>query len=694
MLRRSSEAAVGRNRWLCAHTLTTLLYMIVATTAASAQGSMQTLSVMPYPAHVETASGEFAIDSSLSIALTGYSEPRLERAVQRFLTAAQSKTGIPFQHTIAKSDAKLVIHCDHKSEPVQKLGEDESYSLEVTATAIHLNGPTPLGAMHGLETLSQMITAGHSAFVVPAVKIDDRPRFPWRGLLLDAGRHWMPVEVVHRELDGMAAVKMNVLHWHLSEDQGFRIESKKYPKLQEMGSDGNYYTQDQVREVLEYARDRGIRVVPEFDMPGHTTAWFVGYPELASGPGPYQIERSWGIFDPAMDPTKESTYSFLDGFIEEMTKLFPDEYFHVGGDEVNGKQWSANENIKKFMAEHKIKDNEELQTYFATRLQKIVEKHHKTMVGWDEVFHPGLPKDVVIESWRGPEALAAAARQGYRGMLANGYYLDLNFPAATHYAADPLGGNAAGLSEDEKKRVLGGEACMWSEFVTPENIDSRLWPRAAAVAERLWSPQPDDLDSMYRRLSVVTSYLSAIGMKHETNRTLMFERIADGKPVEPLKTVASVLEPVKEYKRGQTANYAQQTPLNRVIDAIPPESLTARDFTARVKRVTSHTSTHDDQAELRQMLTTWRDNDAKFKAAQYDSFLAQELAPVSAQLSQIAAIGLEALDKMSGGSQVSDCTTKLAQVTQATQATRDLLNQVAAPIGELLRAAGCGETKP
>jgi hexosaminidase len=158
--------------------------------------------------------------------------------------------------------------------------------------------------------------------------------------------------------------------------------------------------------------------------------------------------------------------------------------------------------------------------------------------------------------------------------------------------------------------------------------------------------------------------------------------------------VASVLEPVKEYKRGQTAKYTQQTPLNRVIDAIPPESLTARDFTARVKRVTSHTSTHDDQAELRQMLTTWRDNDAKFKAAQYDSFLAQELAPVSAQLSQLAAIGLEALDKMSGGSQVSDCTTKLAQVTQSTQATRDLLNQVAAPIGELLRAAGCGETKP
>jgi hexosaminidase len=694
MLRRSSDAAVGWNGWVCAKILTTLLYIMAAITAASAQSPMETLPVMPYPAHVEAGSGGFVVDGSLTVALTGYSEPRLERAAQRFLTAAQSKTGIPVQHTLARSDAKLVVHCDHKSEAVQKLGEDESYALDVTPAAIHLNAPTPLGVMHGLETLAQMMTASGSGFVLPAVKIDDRPRFPWRGLLLDTGRHWMPVEVVHRTLDGMAAVKMNVLHWHLSEDQGFRVESKRYPKLQELGSDGNFYTQDQVREVLEYARDRGIRVVPEFDMPGHTTAWFVGHPELASAPGPYQIERSWGVFDPAMDPTKESTYKFLDGFVGEMTKLFPDEYFHVGGDEVNGKQWSANDEIKKFMAEHSLKDNGELQTYFATRLQKIVEKHHKTMVGWDEVFHPGLPKDVVIESWRGPEALAAAARQGYRGMLANGYYLDLNFPAATHYAADPLGGDAAALAEDEKKRVLGGEACMWAEFVTPENIDSRLWPRAAAVAERLWSPQADDLDSMYRRLSVVSSYLSAIGMKHETNRMLMFERIAGGRPVEPLKTVASVLEPVKEYKRGQTGKYTQQTPLNRVIDTVPPESLTAREFAAGVKRMTSHTATPDDQAELRRMLTMWRDNDAKFKAAQYGSFLAQELAPVSGQLSQIAATGLEALDSLSGRSQLSDCAAKLAQVNQATQATPDLLNQVAAPIGELLRAAGCGETKP
>ncbi len=172
--------------------------------------------------------------------------------------------------------------------------------------------------------------------------------------------------------------------------------------LQEKGSDGLFYTQEQIRNVIEYARDRGIRVVPEFDMPGHSTAWFVGYPDLASGPGPYQIERKWGVFDPAMDPTRDSTYQFLDTFIGEMAALFPDAYFHVGGDECNGKEWDANPRIQQFMKAHALKDNAALQAYFSAKVQKIVAAHNKIMVGWDEVLQPGTPKDVVIQSWRGP----------------------------------------------------------------------------------------------------------------------------------------------------------------------------------------------------------------------------------------------------------------------------------------------------
>ncbi len=173
--------------------------------------------------------------------------------------------------------------------------------------------------------------------------------------MFDVGRHFIPLDVLRRNVDGMEAVKMNVFHWHLSENQGFRIESKKFPKLQEQGSDNLYYTQDEVRDFIAYARERGIRVVPEFDMPGHSTAWFVGYPELASGPGPYQIERKWGVMDPAMDPTNEKTYKFLDEFIGEMAKVFPDHFFHIGGDEVNGKQWDANPKIQEFKKAHNIK---------------------------------------------------------------------------------------------------------------------------------------------------------------------------------------------------------------------------------------------------------------------------------------------------------------------------------------------------
>ena len=303
---------------------------------------------------------------------------------------------------------------------MQELGEDESYRLDVTSSGARLNAPTTLGVMRGLQTFLQLEQTTSAGFAVPAVSIEDNPRFPWRGLMIDVGRHFIPLDVLKRNLDGMAAVKLNVFHWHLSENQGFRIESKKFPKLQGMGSDGLYYTQDEVRDLIAYARERGIRVVPEFDMPGHATAWFVGYPELASGAGPYQIERQWGVFDPAMDPTREETYKFLDTFIGEMAALFPDQFFHIGGDEVNGKEWDANPKIQAFMRAHGLKDNNDLQAYFNQRVQKIVAKHGKTMLGWDEILRPDLPKSIVIQSWRGPDSLAEAAKQGYRGLLSSG----------------------------------------------------------------------------------------------------------------------------------------------------------------------------------------------------------------------------------------------------------------------------------
>ena len=395
--------------------------LVAASMLATQLQAQAPLSIMPLPAHATQGSGQFKVDGGFQIVFEGYQEARLEHARDRFMTNLTRETGILHFPVAAAATPQFVIKTAGPSAPVQQLGEDEAYHLEISPDHVLLSAANPLGILHGLQTFLQLVANTPQGFIVNAITIDDSPRFPWRGLMLDTGRHFMPLATVRQTLDGMEAVKLNVFHWHLSEDQGFRVESKTFPLLQEKGSDGLYYTQEEIRGVIEYARERGIRVIPEFDMPGHASAWFVGYPDLASGTGPYHIERKWGIFNPAMDPTRESTYSFLDKFISEMTALFPDAYFHIGGDECNGKEWDANPRIQQYMHAHNLKDNAALQAYFTGRVQKLVTKRHKITVGWDEVLQPDTPKDVVIQSWRGQESLAQAAKLGYRGLLSNGY---------------------------------------------------------------------------------------------------------------------------------------------------------------------------------------------------------------------------------------------------------------------------------
>src|SRR3984893_17329375 len=535
------------------------------------------LNLMPVPANVRMGNGSLKINAGFNVMLAARSDAGRAGARERFLDRQGKQTGLllpPFGLPIS-GRVTLLVRVEHESKPVQELSEDESYVLEVMPTEASITAPTDLGALHGLQTFLQLVSVTPDGFAAPAVTIKDTPRFPWRGLMIDAGRHFIPLEVLRRNIDGMEVVKMNVFHWHLSENQGFRVESRKFPKLHQMGSDGLYYTQDEIRGLIAYARERGIRVVPEFDLPGHSTAWFVGHPEFASVPGPFTVERRWGVFDPAFDPTNEKVYKFLDEFIGEMAKLFPDHFFHVGGDEVNGKQWDANPKIQEFIRAHDLKGNAGLQLYFNKKLQGIVSKHGKSMVGWDEVLDPTLPKDIVIQSWRGQASLAEAAKQGYRGILSNGYYLDLGWSAARHYAVDPMGDAAAGLSAEEKQRILGGEACMWSEYVNAENIDSRIWPRNAAIAERLWSPQEvRDSASMYARMHVLSAQLEWLGLTHENYSARMLRRIARPATAEEfhaLRILADVVEPVKDYAREQTASgpATSETPLNRVVDAIP-----------------------------------------------------------------------------------------------------------------------------
>jgi len=623
---------------------------------ADAQSNLP-LNIMPLPARAERGDGSLNIDASFHLAFVGYREPRLERAGQRFLHQVRRQTGIVmFPASANTGAATLEVKTDHESKAIQDLGEDESYWLDVTPGGAKLHAASPLGVFRGLQTFLQLIAISPEGFSVPAAHIEDRPRFPWRGLMIDSGRHFIPVDVIKRNLDGMEAVKMNVFHWHLSDNQGFRTESRKFPKLHEQGSDGLYYTQDEIRDVVEYARDRGIRVVPEFDMPGHSTAWFAGYPELASGSGPYAVERKWGVFDPAMDPTDEKTYKFLNEFIGEMARLFPDQFFHIGGDEVSGKEWDANPKIQAFKKSHKLKDNAGLQAYFSGRLQELVAKHKKTPVGWDEVLVPGVPKTIVIQSWRGVDSLAAAAKDGYRGILSNGYYLDLGWSAARHYAMDPLGGPAAALTPEQKQLILGGESCIWSEYVSAENIDSRIWPRNAAIAERLWSPEgTSDLASMYQRMETESARLEWLGLTHLSYQRVMLQRIAGSwSPTEfdALRALAQALEHQKDYTREASAISPPTSlaPLNRLVDAVYPESDVSRRFALKADLfVGSSCQDRVLEAEIRMQLAEWVTIDERLQALAQRSLLVREAAPASAALSQAAKIAMSALDTIQKG---------------------------------------------
>lgn len=608
--------------------------------------------LMPVPASVKFHSERLAVDSNFKVATRGHSDARLQGGIFRFMKRLEGRTVLTMAPGLAQDDqmTHLIVHTHGPGKNIPSVSEDESYRIDITSRQALLSAPTVVGALRGLETLLQLLDADRNGYFFPGVQIDDKPRFPWRGLLIDVARHFHTMEVLKRNLDAMAAVKLNVFHWHLTEDQGFRVESKKFPKLHQLGSDGNYYTQEQIKEIIAYARDRGIRVVPEFDIPGHSTSWLVGYPELGSAPGPYTIERRPGIFEPALDPTREEVYKFLDTFLSEMAGLFQDDYLHIGGDENEGKQWDRNPAIQAYMKQKGIKDNHALQAYFNTRLLKILQKNGKKMIGWDEILQPGLPKDIVIHSWRGTAALAEAAKKGYDGILSNGYYIDLIHPASSHYASDPLPANST-LTPEEAKHVLGGEATMWAEWVTPETVDSRLWPRTAAIAERLWSPRDvTDVDDMYRRLAVISLQLEELGLTHKKNQEMMLRRLVRNEDTGPLRTLVSVIEPVKEYRRYQQRPQTMLSPLTGVVDAAVPDAEGARRFSWMVKELLDDGPRYQlYRTELSQMLAGWQTAGASLGPMIDRSPALKEIKPLAHNLAQLGDIGLEAISYLKLG---------------------------------------------
>lgn len=630
-----------------------LLFSSIQMSAQTTQPSFNN-TLMPQPAKLTTGQGGFVINASFTVAAPQFRDERLDAGVQRMLHRLEYQTGVPIAKDIRKDAAgtSLVVDVKGAGEAVQSVDEDESYSLNITSSGAKLEANTVVGALRGMQTLLQLVQPDHSAYFLPAVSIEDTPRFPWRGLLIDVGRHFEPVSVIERTLDGMAAVKLNVFHWHLTEDQGFRIESKLYPKLTGMGSDGLYYTQEQAKEVVAYARARGIRVVPEFDMPGHTTSWFVGYPELSSGTGPYQIRREFGIADYAMDPTRDSTYKFIDNFIGEMATIFPDPYLHIGGDETNGVQWKGNPRIVEFMQKYDMKDTAALQAYFNQRLLKIVEKHHKHMVGWDEVLNPALPKDVVVQSWRGTESLAASAKQGYQGILSAPYYLDAMKSAGEHYLADPLP-STSDLTPDQRKLILGGEVCMWGEQLNERTIDSRIWPRTGAMAERFWSPENvRDVDDMYRRLHVMSVRLEAFGLTHLTYEDVGLRALAGTTDIDALGVFASVLEPVSFGNRYQGQHTSQLTPLDRLVDAVRPDPPSKHEMEVLVHVFLENPSQHEaERRQLEAAFASWTAAVPKVEQqVAVSPILAEDATERAQQFTQLAAIGSQAITSLSGGS--------------------------------------------
>ncbi len=601
--------------------------------------------LLPLPTEVITNKGRNMINSDFSVGFYNGTE-RLFRYTERILRRIDTKSGALIeQHNLGEKDqnenANLFIRVGREGELV--LGEDESYSLEITSTSIDLKAETDIGAMRGLETLVQLLQTDQTGSYFPALQINDSPRFPWRGLLIDFGRHWIPLDVVKRNIDGMAMVKMNVLHLHLTEDQGFRIESKRYPKLHEMGSNGDYFTQTEIKELVRYAGNRGVRVVPEFDIPGHTASWFVGYPELASAPGPYQIATEYGVQDPVMDPTKEKTYQFLESFLDEMTELFPDEYVHIGGDENNGKQWNESADIQKYMQSNGIADNHELQSEFNQRVLDILQNKGKKMMGWDEILQPGISEDIMIQSWRGRNSMEESARLGYKTILSNGYYIDLMQPASFHYKNDPIPENSP-LSVRDQDNIVGGEATMWTELVTHETIDGRIWPRTAAIAERLWSPADvTDVDDMYFRLDKISTELELVGLLHEKNVEMFLRRLSNNQDTDVLRILVDVIEPIKDHDRRQVIDYKTYTPFSRLADAVRPEAPGARKLSNLVNQFTSGNS--EVISDLKDYFLLWIENHPSYLELVAQAPILKGSEKLSLDLSNISKIGLQALSK-------------------------------------------------
>ena len=516
-----------------------------------------------------------------------------------------------------RSEATVPVRfaVDDQGEAPPALDDDESYRLTVSNDGVRISAPRLAGARHALTTLVQISNhCGH----LPLGHIEDAPSFPWRGLMLDPARRFLSLDALLVTLDAMALCKLNVLHLHLTDDQGFRFPSRAYPKLASAES----YSRRELRTLVTAAADRGIRVIPELDVPGHATSWLSAHPEWGPRRLPVPPSSRFGPHEAVLNPIDPAFQNAIDTLIGELADVFPDPFIHLGGDEVNPAWWNESSEIAAYMAHHDLGSPVALQAHFRAHLAATAARHGKRIIGWDEALDSGAPASMVVQSWRGATARGRTLAAGHDCVVSSGYYLDLFYPADVHHAyapdapeegllaleeamlVDPRFNHvAAGLKWTQGWRqsapspgtgkVLGGEACLWSELVSEELLPVRLWSRMPLIADRFWSNQPPP-DDFGRWLEASLSQLSAAGIVDVpgASRTLL-QRF--GVKQGHLPAVA-LLEPIKWYGRllGQAAlearmdgqempqsrPYGTDTPLNRPVDALLPESPAARRFGA------------------------------------------------------------------------------------------------------------------
>jgi len=694
-------------------TIFTTLLIFSGLLSAGAQ-TPDSLNLMPQPQAVKLQTGKFVFTSKFAISINGPGSPKLIAAVNRFYLQVGKRTGIilPQEYISGKenpADAQLTI--SYQKNIVPAIGMDESYAIKVSPGKITLAAPTDIGAEHGLETLYQLLTPAGSGFYCPVVEINDAPRFKWRGLMIDVARHFIPFEVLKRNVDAMAIVKMNVLHLHLSDDEGFRVESKVYPKLQENGSNGLFYTQDQLKELVNYAHDRGIIIVPEFDLPGHCSSILAAYPFLASYPADYKPARRYKLDTvknlnlgkimqlinqtptPTIDPTKESTYVFFDKFFKEMGSIFPDAYLHVGADENNGVAWEQNPDITAFMKTKAMKSTDDLQAYFVKRLHDIAQKYNKRIIGWEEAFNATVPQDVIIQKWKPAAAtdtlVKSVIAHNNQVIISAGYYLDMYFPSYIHYLTDPVPANLSPAAAGQG--ILGGEAAMWSELVDGGNEEIRVWPRTAAIAERFWSAAGvRDVDDMYRRLWALDFELNDRAVEEYGSYIKILDRWVNDEELNPAITLCNVYTQVKGYKRLMgnmlrpgAAHANLTTPLVNIADAVHTDSETGWYFR---KLVATYLDKHDAASleQIKLQLQRWQNNKARFDALAADSPYLQQIADLSDNLSSAAGIALDALNN---NGNKDEQLKKLQQLEKP-------LHEVQLAIGLSLEALVTGKLKP